>query len=65
MTRYRGVAQVEYEYVREHVYESFACTTFAEASPGRKLALSAPARVALVATACVHLPDQSAFACGR
>jgi len=66
MTRYGGFAQVEYEYVREHVYESFEWMTLDEASPRRKLALPlSEARVALVATAGAHLPDQSPFTLGK
>ena len=66
MTQYRGFAQVEYEHVREHAYESFEWVAFDEASPRRKLALPlSRSRVALVATAGAHLPDQSAFALGN
>jgi D-proline reductase (dithiol) PrdB len=66
MTRYRGFAQVEYEYVRERVYAPFEWRTFDTPSPRRRLELPlAQARVALVATAGTHLPDQPRFDLGR
>lgn len=66
MARYRDFAQVEYEYVRGRVYEPFAWTTFEEPSPRRPLERPlSRSRVALVATAGAHLPDQPAFELGR
>ena len=62
MTAYREFAQVEYEYVRNHVYASFDWKTFEEPSPRRRLQLPLKrARIALVATAGAHLPDQPPF----
>lgn len=66
MDRYRGFAQVEYAYVRERVYPAFDWTTFAQPSPRHRLQRPLEqARVALVATAGAHLPDQPAFDLGR
>ncbi len=66
MTHYRGFAQVEYEYVRERVYESFEWTTFEEPSPRRVLERPlSRSRVALVATAGAYLPDQPTFDLGK
>lgn len=66
MTRYRGFAQVEYEYVRERVYAPFEWRTFEQPSPRRRLERPlAQARVALVATAGAHLPDQPRFELGK
>ncbi len=66
MSRYRGFAGVEYDHVREHVYSPFDWTTFAEPSdrqlPAKPLDR---ARVALVATAGAHLPEQPPFSRGR
>lgn len=64
--RYRGFARTEYEYVREHVYAPFDWTTFDRPSPRRPLERPlAHARVALVATAGAHLPDQPRFDLGK
>ena len=66
MERYRGFAQVEYAYVRERVYPEFDWTTFAQPSPRHRLQRPLEqARIALVATAGAHLPDQSAFDLGK
>ena len=66
MTAYREFAQVEYEYVRNHVYASFDWKTFEEPSPRRRLQLPlARARIALVATAGAHLPEQPPFDLGK
>lgn len=66
MARYRGFAQVEYEHVRGHLRASFDWVTFDEPSarrlPERPISRS---RVALVATAGAHLPDQPAFVLGK
>lgn len=63
--RYRGFAQVEYEYVRQRVYPSFDWRTFESPSPRvRPVRPIARARVALVASAGAHLPEQPAFALG-
>jgi len=62
---YRGFAQLEYDHARRSIYPSFDWTTFAEPSPRRRLdAPVAHARVALVATAGVHLPEQPPFDLG-
>ena len=66
MGRYRGFAQVEYDYVRERVYPTFDWTTFAEPSPRHLPARPLDkARIALVATAGAHLPGQPEFLRGR
>lgn len=63
---YQGFAQVEYEYVREHIYPTFAWRTFDAPSPRTVLARPlGQARVALVSTAGAHLPDQPAFDLSR
>lgn len=66
MGRYRGFAQIEYDYVRERVYAPFDWTTFDQPSPRRRLQRPLErSRVALVATAGAHLPSQPAFDLGR
>ena len=66
MGRYRGFAQVEYEYVRRRVYPPFDWTTFEEPSPRRRMQRPLErSRVALVATAGAHLPDQPPFDLGK
>jgi D-proline reductase (dithiol) PrdB len=66
MGRYRGFAQVEYEYVRRRVYAPFDWTTFEEPSPRRKLERPLErSRIALVATAGAHLPGQPVFDLGK
>ncbi len=65
MSRYRGFAQVEYDYVRERVYAPFEWAAFEKPSPRHRLRLPpGQARVALVATAGAHLPGQPAFDSG-
>ena len=65
MSRYRGFAQIEYEYVRKRVYPPFDWTTFEKPSPRHRLQRPlARARVALAATAGAHLPGQPAFDLG-
>lgn len=65
MPRYRGFAQVEYDYVRRTVYPAFEWAVFAEASPRRRLEVPLErARVALVATAGAYLPGQRPFSLG-
>lgn len=62
MGRYRGFAQVEYDYVHEGVYPPFDWTTFAEPSPRHRLTRPlGQARVALVATAGAYLESQPPF----
>lgn len=64
--RYRGFAQVEYDYVRRRAYPAFDWTTFAEPSPRRPLEVPLErARVALVGTAGAHLPEQPPFELGE
>jgi len=66
MGRYRGFAQVEYEFVRQRVYARFDWTTFEEPSPRRGLERPLErSRIALVATAGAHLPGQPAFDLGK
>jgi D-proline reductase (dithiol) PrdB len=66
MGRYRGFAQVEYEYVRRRVYPTFDWTASDESSPRRLLKRPLEqSRVALVATAGAHLPGQPAFDLGK
>lgn len=66
MGRYRGFAQVEYDYVRQRVYPPFDWTTFEHPSPRRRLQRPLErSRVALVATAGAHLPEQPAFDLGK
>lgn len=65
MARYRGFAQVEYEYVRGRVYPHFEWRAYEDPSPRRQLLRPLrQARVALVATAGAHLPEQAAFELG-
>ena len=65
MSRYRGFAQVEYDYVRERVYGTFDWTTFEQPSPRNRLQRPLErSRVALVATAGAHLPEQPPFDLG-
>lgn len=65
MARYRGFAQVEYEYVRRRVYPAFDWTAFDAPSPRRRLVVPLErARVALVGTAGAHLPEQEPFSLG-
>lgn len=66
MTAYREFAEVEYEYVRDHVYASFDWKTFEQPSPRRRPEVPLErARIALVATAGAHLPDQTPFDLGK
>jgi D-proline reductase (dithiol) PrdB len=64
--RYRGFAQVEYEYVRQRVYASFDWRTFEEPSPSHRVERPLErSRIALVASAGAHLPEQPAFDLGK
>lgn len=66
MTRYRGFAQIEYEYVRRRVYAPFDWTPFQAPSSRRRLERPLDrSRVALVATAGAHLPHQPPFELGK
>lgn len=65
MTRYPGFAQVEYEAVRASSYPAFDWVTCDGPSPRRIPGVPLEqARVALVATAGAHLPEQPRFDLG-
>lgn len=60
--RYRGFAQIEYEYVRRRSAPGFEWTTFERPSARQRLRRPlAEARVALVATAGAYLRGQKRF----
>lgn len=66
MSRYEAFAQVEYDYVREHVYPAFEWRAFEAASPRNSPAGPLDQlRVALVATAGAYRSGQSSFKLGR
>ena len=66
MGQYRGFAQVEYEYVRQRVYPPFDWTAFEEPSPSHRVERPLErSRIALVATAGAHLPEQPPFDLGK
>lgn len=66
MRRYRGFAQVEYEYVRRRIYPTFDWTAFEEPSPSRRMERPPERlRIALVATAGAYLPEQPPFDLGK
>lgn len=66
VSRYRGFARVEHEYVRRRVYPGFDWAVFDAPSPRHRLEVPLErARIALVATAGAHLREQPPFALGR
>lgn len=66
VARYRGFAQVEYDYVRRRIHPPFDWTTFDDPSPRQRLERPLErSRVALVATAGAHLRGQPPFDLGR
>lgn len=65
MARYRGFAQVEYEFVRRRAYPTFDWAVYEQPSPRHRLELPLErARVALVSTAGAYLPGQERFYLG-